>query len=497
LPARPLPRNQRSAAGQIHPHLSVERPQPLTDGHRRTRAGAAGEGFTRPPFEHAQQDMVAADDLHETHIGAVRKARVPLDTRPKPLDWGAFHLGHVQHHVRVAHGERAHLNVLAGDVQREAQRLGKHRYAHVHRHQAVISNACAHFAAAAAHDEIAAQFRRARIHQCGHTARTIAALFDLDAVGIEHSIENPARAFARRFQHQRLIEADARMAIGEGAKRPFIKMSVSGEGGGVEYQEIVAEALHLQELDAHAGKHSRCGNFPLGGCAVLAESSTLRAQQNWGIMRHVMVLNAKGGCGKSTLSTNIAVFFAREGHNVCIADYDPQRSSLDWLAMRPADLPAISAAAAFEDGLRSVPRNTDILVIDAPARVHGTELNELVRRAETIIVPVLPSSIDMKACGHFMAELLEIGKVSRKQARLAVLANRVREHTLVYEELDQYLSKLKVPYLGHLREAQNYVRAYSRGMGVLELPEYLAWSDWKQWEPIAEWLGSKRSQPSV
>jgi chromosome partitioning protein len=136
-------------------------------------------------------------------------------------------------------------------------------------------------------------------------------------------------------------------------------------------------------------------------------------------------------------------------------------------------------------------------VIDAPARVHATELNELVRRAETIIVPVLPSSIDMKACGHFMAELLEIGKVSRKQARLGLIANRVREYTLVYEELDQYLSKLKVPYLGALREAQNYVRAYARGMGVLELPEYLAWPDWKQWKPIGEWLDSRRSQPAV
>jgi chromosome partitioning protein len=209
-----------------------------------------------------------------------------------------------------------------------------------------------------------------------------------------------------------------------------------------------------------------------------------------------MVLNAKGGCGKSTLSTNIAVFFAREGHDVCIADYDPQRSSLDWLAARPPDLPAISGVAAFEEGLRSVPRSTDILVIDAPARVHGTELNELVRRAETIIVPVLPSSIDMKACGHFMGELLEIGKVSRKQARLGVVANRVREHTLIYEELDAYLNKLKVPYLGLLREAQNYVRAYARGMGVLELPEYLAWPDWKQWEPVGEWLQSKRSQPA-
>jgi chromosome partitioning protein len=213
-------------------------------------------------------------------------------------------------------------------------------------------------------------------------------------------------------------------------------------------------------------------------------------------MRHIMVLNAKGGCGKSTLATNVAVFFARNGNNVCIADYDPQRSSLDWLAQRPADLPPIGGVAAFADGVRNVARNTDILVIDAPARVHGTELNELVRRAETILVPVLPSSIDIKACGHFMTELLDIGKVSRKQARLGLIANRVREQMLIYEELDQYLSKLKIPTIGCLREAQNYVRAYARGMGVFELPEYLAAPDWKQWEPIGEWLQSRRSQPS-
>lgn len=220
-------------------------------------------------------------------------------------------------------------------------------------------------------------------------------------------------------------------------------------------------------------------------------------QQYWGPMRHVMVLNAKGGCGKSTLSTNIAVYFAREGNQVCIADYDPQQSSLDWLAQRPVDLPTISGVPAHRDGVRAVARSTDVLVIDAPARVYGTELNELVRRAETIVIPVLPSVVDMRACSHFMTELLELGKVSRKQARLGLIANRVRENTLVFDELDHYLSKLKVPYLGTLREAQNYVRAYARGMGVLELPEYLAAPDWAQWKPIGDWLSGKRSQPTA
>jgi chromosome partitioning protein len=212
-------------------------------------------------------------------------------------------------------------------------------------------------------------------------------------------------------------------------------------------------------------------------------------------MRHVMVMNSKGGCGKSTLSTNIACYFAREGFKTALADYDPQRTALDWLAVRPEDLPKITGVSAFDDGLKSVPRDTEVLVIDAPARTHGSELNELVRRAETIIVPVLPSPIDMKACAHFMEELLELGKVQRKQARLAVVANRVRENTLLFDELDKYLDKLKVPYLTALRQSTNYLRAYQRGMGILELPEYLASPDWDQWKPITRWLASDKSQP--
>ena len=213
-------------------------------------------------------------------------------------------------------------------------------------------------------------------------------------------------------------------------------------------------------------------------------------------MRHVMVMNSKGGCGKSTIATNLASYFASEGSKVTLADYDPQRTSIDWAAMRPADLPPITAVSAYEEGLRAVPRDTEVLVIDAPARTHGAEMNELVRRAETIVVPVLPSPIDMKACGYFMQELLELGKVQREQAKLAVVANRVRENTLLFDELDKYLGKLKVPYLSALRQSNNYLRAFQRGIGIFELPEYLAKTDWDQWAPITKWLGSKKSQPA-
>ena len=212
-------------------------------------------------------------------------------------------------------------------------------------------------------------------------------------------------------------------------------------------------------------------------------------------MRHIMVMNAKGGCGKSTLATNIASYFANEGATVALADYDPQRSSLDWLERRPGNRPEIAGVAAFDGGLRHAPRGVDIMVIDAPARTHEKELTDLVRHAETIVVPVLPSTIDMQATTVFLDELRKVGKIARKQAKLGLVANRARDNTLIYGELDEYLTKAKAPYVAALREAQNYVRAYTRGLGIFELPEYLAWPDWDEWEPLTAWLRSKRSQP--
>lgn len=212
-------------------------------------------------------------------------------------------------------------------------------------------------------------------------------------------------------------------------------------------------------------------------------------------MRHIMVMNSKGGCGKSTLATNLASFYALAGRRVALADFDPQRSALDWLDKRPSNRAGIDGVAAYEDGLRHLPRHNDVVIIDAPARCHGRELTDLVRRAETIIVPVLPSEIDIRASQAFLEELRTVGRVAKKQAKLAVIANRIRDKTLIFDELDAYLRSVGVPYIATLREAQNYIRAYTRGLGVHELPEYLAYPDWEQWGPLVDWLNSRGSRP--
>lgn len=211
-------------------------------------------------------------------------------------------------------------------------------------------------------------------------------------------------------------------------------------------------------------------------------------------MRHIMVLNPKGGCGKSTIATNIASYYANEGLKVALVDYDPQQSSLDWLNLRPENKPEIHGADGYKEGFTHVPRNCDIAIIDAPARSHGKELTNLLHHAETILIPVMPSTIDMQATGRFIEELKKTPSYKNKKVKIAVVANRVREGTLIFDELDAYLGKLGVPYVATLREAQNYVRAYTRGLGICELPPYLSWPDQEEWGPLIDWLKSSAAK---
>lgn len=217
-------------------------------------------------------------------------------------------------------------------------------------------------------------------------------------------------------------------------------------------------------------------------------------------MRTILVLNPKGGCGKSTLATNIAGYFAMQGKRVTLADCDPQGSSRDWLKIRPDHLARIESAKV-RDGKLEIENTTEILVLDSPAGLHNQKLVSITRAAQTAIIPVLPSPIDMRAAERFLAELVGLrNKISRK-VRITTVANRVREDTIVAAKLEHYLEKLKlpngdkIPFMTMLRASQNYLHAAETGMTIFELAPSRTYYDREQWAPLLSWLNSSRSIP--
>ncbi len=212
-------------------------------------------------------------------------------------------------------------------------------------------------------------------------------------------------------------------------------------------------------------------------------------------MRNIMVINSKGGSGKSTIATNLASYFASQNKKVVLMDYDQQASSMDWLAARSAARPPIEGIAAYKKSAKRPSRNTDFVIHDAPARMHGGDLSKMLNKAQTILIPVLPSPLDMRAVSGFIAELKKSAPVQRKKAKLALVANRSRDYTNIYWELDDFLSKQHIPFLTMLRDSQNYIKAAERGLGIFEMAPRATELDREMWEPIIKWVKSKRSQP--
>jgi chromosome partitioning protein len=202
-------------------------------------------------------------------------------------------------------------------------------------------------------------------------------------------------------------------------------------------------------------------------------------------MKKILVINPKGGCGKSTLVTNLASYYALWEVAVAIIDYDPQQSSLDWIAARGKDLNPIIGIDGSH-GRVGIDKEIRRVVLDAPARTSTSQLNRLFNLADVVVIPVLPSPIDIRAAGHFIGELTAANML--KQAQIGLVGNRIRENTLIFNNLKRFLRKLDIPMITNLRDSQNYIRAAEGGFGVFELPPHLAEKDIEQWRPLINWI---------
>lgn len=212
-------------------------------------------------------------------------------------------------------------------------------------------------------------------------------------------------------------------------------------------------------------------------------------------MQRIAVINPKGGSGKTTLATNLASYFASHGKKTALMDYDSQGSSTYWVGQRSAQLPKIQVISAYKhppgvtrNWFLRVEPDTECLVIDTAAALDFATFQRTLQEASAIVIPVLPSDVDIHAVANSIGQLLTIAKIDRNDQRIAVVANRARKNTLVYQRLVHFLSTLRIPFVTTLRDTHNYINAAGQGLGIFEMPDKKVHEDLIAWQPLLDWL---------
>ena len=205
-------------------------------------------------------------------------------------------------------------------------------------------------------------------------------------------------------------------------------------------------------------------------------------------MRAVLVVNPKGGCGKTTLATNLASALAGRGDRVMLWDIDRQKSALEWLALRSPELPVIHSLERKDEPSGKQQRKHDWLILDTPAGLHGKNLNRAIKPVDKVLMPIQPSLFDMAATRDFLAVLHEEHLLRKGRNFLGVVGVRVDARTKAAATLEAFLKQFELPVLTYLRDTQLYANAAFQGKSVFDLPHYLNEKDVADWQPLLEWL---------
>jgi chromosome partitioning protein len=202
----------------------------------------------------------------------------------------------------------------------------------------------------------------------------------------------------------------------------------------------------------------------------------------------IVIANPKGGSGKSTLSTNVAGYFASRGHAVMLGDADVQQSSRLWLDLRPQQVQRISTWELQADLVLTAkpPKGTTHVVIDTPGGLGGWRFKEVISRADKLLVPIMPSIFDMYAAQTFITQVREITKNSKTS--LGVIGMRVDERTIAANQLREFMKKLDAPIVGFLRDTQYYLHLAAHGLSLFDITPGKVQKDLQQWQVICDWL---------
>lgn len=206
-------------------------------------------------------------------------------------------------------------------------------------------------------------------------------------------------------------------------------------------------------------------------------------------MLKILVASSKGGCGKSTVSTNLAAHYAQAGKNTAIIDADRQGSSFHWCQRRPDSVPGVLGIEGARRGWASkLPTDTQRVIVDTAAGIRAAEVDELLEDVDALVVPVLPSVFDLEASAAFLAEIAQLPRIKRGKIPVAVVANRLKPWTSNSQEHLLAMKDLPFPVVAQLRDSTGYVVLSGLGKSIFDYGSESVRSHQDDLAPLLRWL---------
>lgn len=191
----------------------------------------------------------------------------------------------------------------------------------------------------------------------------------------------------------------------------------------------------------------------------------------------ISVLNLKGGSGKSTISTNLAVAYRLGGKRVILVDTDPQGTSIRWAGERPEDkvklsVIAIPDAKALRKQVKEFVDDYDIMILDGAPQLDLISTTSIAI-SNIVLIPVSPSPYDVWATENIVQRVLTAMEINGDLKAFFII-NRDNPKTILSKETKEALDNLGLPTLNtHLHNRIAYADSALNGLSVLE------WSDQK------------------
>ena len=204
-------------------------------------------------------------------------------------------------------------------------------------------------------------------------------------------------------------------------------------------------------------------------------------------MRSILVVNPKGGCGKTTIATNLAGYYAQKDIPVSLVDLDRQKSSYQWVKSRPKDAGKIDLYTDLDAEI-----STKRVIYDCPAQIHIGLTTDLINKSDVIVMPINPSIIDHRAAFKFIFDIRGLIRADVcKNIQIGLVANRSNTKFKSYSEVERFSNMMQTPIISSLRSSQNYVSAAEKGLSIFELPNHQTRIDREQWRSLNYWAEGK------